>query len=248
MPEAPSGTSPRQRRKQGPGRHGAGAAAGGEWRHHRDSRKRIRSARSSGVIATTRSRAGSRAAMPQHGFQQRARTAVVQPGRAGIDGLGQADAPQRRRAPFAAVGQAVADAVGQVIAHVVHQHVGVRPDQLETVLGLPGIAAGDVLGHVAGHAIGLVEQLLARQHARFAGVAPLRHGQVGGVDGDEVHQQPAPLRDRSAAARRAAYPGSAAGRACSRPNGWGTSAWTGPCRWRRRRRFAVQRWAGRPSG
>ncbi|MNN85797.1 hypothetical protein D3C81_2031290 [compost metagenome] len=100
----------------------------------------------------------------------------MQPGGRRVHGLGQADAPQRRRAPFAAIGQSVGHAIGQVVAHVVHQHVGVGPDQLEAMLRLLGVAARHVLGHVARHAIGFIEQLLARQHARVVRVAALRHG------------------------------------------------------------------------
>ncbi|CFO57466.1 Uncharacterised protein [Bordetella pertussis] len=130
------------------------------------------------------------AAVPQHGLQQRAGAAIVQPGRRRVDQPGQADPPQRRRAPFAPVGLLLGHAVGQPVSHVVQQHVGVRPDQLEAVLGLRRVAPRHILGHVAGHAVGLVEQLLARQHALVVGVAPLRHGKVGRIGGHEIHQVP----------------------------------------------------------
>ncbi len=43
-------------------------------------------------------------AVPQHGFKQVAGTAVMQELGVATDGLRQADAPQRRRAPVAATG------------------------------------------------------------------------------------------------------------------------------------------------
>ncbi|KAG1533148.1 hypothetical protein G6F50_015965 [Rhizopus delemar] len=173
--------------------------------------------------------------MPPHGVQHRGGAPGVQPGGIGIHGLGQADAPQRRRAPFAAVGRAIGHAVGQALAHVVHQHVGVGPDQLEAVLRLLGIAARHILGHVAGHAIGFVEKLLARQHARIVRVASRRHRKIGGIDRDEVHQLGRDFLRAEA-------------RLCTMRHVQALLLRRRPCRWRTRQRFAARPWAARPSG
>src|SRR5690606_40629102 len=63
-----------------------------------------------------------------------------------------ANSPQWRRAPFAPVGIALGPVVGEALAHVVQQQVGVGPDQLEAMFGLWRVAPGDVVGHMAGRA------------------------------------------------------------------------------------------------
>jgi hypothetical protein len=102
----------------------------------------------------------------------------------------QAYAPQRRRAPLAARSLEVGPAVGQGLAHVVQQQVGVGRNGLarQRLAAERGrqrreqLAAGLVRGPVALRALGLVEQRLAPAHGRVAGVAPRRWRQRGLVE------------------------------------------------------------------
>ncbi len=55
--------------------------------------------------------------------------------------FGQADAPERRRAPFAAGRVADLLPVGQALAHVVQQEIGIGPDQLELLRLVRRVAA-----------------------------------------------------------------------------------------------------------
>ena len=70
--------------------------------------------------------------------------------------------------------------VGEALAHVVQQQVGVRPDQLVLQSGsAASVAPGRELGHVAGGAAGVVEQLAcraARSGRHTARGAPARRG------------------------------------------------------------------------
>ena len=59
------------------------------------------------------------APVPEDGFGEVAGAAVVQVEAVAVDGGDEAQAPQRGGAPFAAIGEEVAAAVGQAFAHVV---------------------------------------------------------------------------------------------------------------------------------
>src|SRR3546814_7460264 len=82
--------------------------------------------------------------MPEDRLEKVAGAPVVQEEGVAADGLRQADPPQRRGAPFARAGLALGPAVGETLAHVVQQQVGVGPDRLAALLGAGGIGAGDV--------------------------------------------------------------------------------------------------------
>src|SRR5690349_15945301 len=94
------------------------------------------------------------AAVPEDRFLERACAAVVQEEFVAGAGLGEPDTPERRRAPLGSAGVAFRAMIGEPFAHVVEQEVRVGPDQLESVLGNVGVAAGDELGGVAGNAAG----------------------------------------------------------------------------------------------
>jgi len=124
--------------------------------------------------------------MPQHRFQHATGAAVVQQAGVAVDVMDQADAPQRRGFPLAAIGQSVGAAIGQPCAHVVQQEVAVGRDAL-AVEGLAaelrvGARRGDIAGPVAGVALRLGEQLLAVPHLRVIGRAAGRRRQGGLVE------------------------------------------------------------------
>src|SRR4029078_4948323 len=81
------------------------------------------------------------AAVPQDRLGERARAAVVEEGGAGLDELDEADPPQRRGAPLDALGGEVAARVGEQVADVVQQEVGVGVDRLMRELRGGGVAA-----------------------------------------------------------------------------------------------------------
>ena len=109
------------------------------------------------------------AAMPEDRLGQIAGAAVMQKERVAADGLGEADAPERRRAPFAARRLALGPIVGKTFAHVVQQQIGVGPDQLMGEMRLAWHIAGHEFRRVAGRAADLVEHLLALQHFGSSG-------------------------------------------------------------------------------
>lgn len=74
--------------------------------------------------------------MPQARLSQIERVAIMQEIGIAADGFCQAYAPQRCCAPFAACGAGFWAVVCQTLAHDMQQHVGLRPDQLETLLWL----------------------------------------------------------------------------------------------------------------
>ena len=64
--------------------------------------------------------------MPENRFFDRTRATIVQKPRVAVDCLNQPDAPQWRRAPFAARRITVASIVGEALTHVVQQEIGER--------------------------------------------------------------------------------------------------------------------------
>ena len=88
--------------------------------------------------------------------------------------------------PLGAGGLAVGAVVGQPLAHVVDEQVGVGPDDLIVERRDVGVGAGRELGRVAGGAADLVEGLLAGRGVGRADVAPGRHGEGAGVELDLV--------------------------------------------------------------
>ncbi len=67
------------------------------------------------------------AAVPENGFGQVSGASVMEKEAVPTHGLGQAYAPKRGRAPFAATGLADLLAVGEAFAHVVQEEVGIGP-------------------------------------------------------------------------------------------------------------------------
>src|SRR5262245_31858397 len=126
--------------------------------------------------------------MPADGFGEIARAAVMQKERVPAHGLGQANAPERRRAPFAPRRLAFGPAVGEALAHVVQQEIGVRPDQLMRQMRLTGHVAGHEFWPVTARAADAVEDFLALEYSGIARIAPRRHRQVLRVEGDELEQ------------------------------------------------------------
>ena len=88
------------------------------------------------------------------------------------------DTPERRRSPLATAGLTLGAPVGEPVAHVVEQEVGIRPDQLKGLLLVNRIAAGDELGSVTADTICLVEQAFAFEHARDVETATRRHAEI----------------------------------------------------------------------
>ena len=138
--------------------------------------------------------------------------------------LGQPDAPQRRRAPLVAVGIALGPMIGEPLAHVVQQEVGIGPDQLELVRLVRRIARGDELRRVAGDAAGFVERLLAAQHCGIVRcrAAAARRGSANRTSRGRAPDR-ALRRHRAAPARRSARRGTRPAPPCSRHSGWLTS-------------------------
>ena len=142
------------------------------------------------AISAARSAAGSGA----EGFARRSRLAVVPEDRLGgaagaavvqqavmaVDALDQAEAPERRRPPLAAGCRAVRAAVGETLAHVVEEEIGVRMDGLVAELGQRRVAAGGERRHVARGTAETAEQLAARastsgrSRSRATGTASVR--------------------------------------------------------------------------
>lgn len=110
--------------------------------------------------------------MPQDSLGDVARPTVVQEVGVPADNLGQADAPQRSRAPFLPVGLAFGPVVGKSLAHVVQQHVGVGPDELIAQFGFRAVGGGAEFGVVAAHTTDVIEYLLAAQHLWVVDIAP----------------------------------------------------------------------------
>jgi hypothetical protein len=69
-------------------------------------------------------------AMPENGFFDRARAAVVQKVRMAADSARETNPPERWRAPFAAVGFSLGAIVCKTFAHVVQEQIGVGPNLL----------------------------------------------------------------------------------------------------------------------
>ena len=76
--------------------------------------------------------------------------------------------------------------VGQTLAHVVQEKVGIGPDQLEGLRDLALDPAGHVFRHMAGNAARGIEDLLAAQDLRVARATPFGHAKVAGIEGDKV--------------------------------------------------------------
>jgi hypothetical protein len=133
------------------------------------------------------------AAVPKDRLKEVACAAVVQELGVPAHRLGQADAPERRRAPFAPARRALGPMVGQPLAHIVQQKVGIGPDQLEGLLRAALVAAGDVFRRVAGRAAALVEQLLAGEHLRIVEVAARRDREVARIEHHEIEHLPRDL-------------------------------------------------------
>src|SRR5262245_38506822 len=99
--------------------------------------------------------------MPEDGLGEIARAPVMQKERVTAHGLGQADAPEWWRAPLASRRLAFGPAVGEALAHVVQQKIGVRPDQLVRQMRLTGHFAGYEFRPVTALAADCVEDFLA---------------------------------------------------------------------------------------
>ena len=116
-------------------------------------------ARSAAAAVRKASRAFSRlAAVPQDRLGEAAGAAVVEQAVVAVDALEQAEAPERRRPPLAAVGRAVGPAVGEAVAHVVEEEIGEGVDGLVAELGQRRVAAGRERRHVAGGAAEAAEE------------------------------------------------------------------------------------------
>ena len=123
--------------------------------------------------------------------------------------LGESDPPQRRGAPLAA-GRATSRpalriaphvslhmaphmtlgaAVGQALAHVVHEEIGVRPDELPGQRLDRPVGAGGVLRGMASDAARSIEERLAREHVGIVHRAPGRHRKVPAVEDDRIHDR-----------------------------------------------------------
>src|SRR5262245_24359295 len=126
--------------------------------------------------------------MPEDGLGEIARAPVMEKERVPAHGLGQADAPERRRAPLAPSRLAFGPAVGEALAHVVQQEIGVRPDQLMRQMRLAGHVAGHEFWPVTARAADAVEDLLPLEYLGVARIASRRHRQVLRVEGDELEQ------------------------------------------------------------
>src|SRR5471032_2849878 len=107
-------------------------------------------------------------AMPEHGFEQVARTAVMQKLGVTAERLCQADATQRRGTPVAAAGLELGSMVGQAFPHVMQQQVAVGANHLIGQLGFCGVGRRGVFRGVTGLTAGLEKQSLARQY--FGGI------------------------------------------------------------------------------
>ena len=83
---------------------------------------------------------------------------------------------------------AVGAMIGEPLAHVVQQEIGVRPDQLVGEMRLARRFAGHEFRLVAAGAADRIEQLLALQHLGVCGIAPRRDGKVVGIERDELEQ------------------------------------------------------------
>ncbi len=150
------------------------------------------------------------------------------------DALGQPDAPERRRAPFAAGRVADLLAVGQAVAQIVQQEIGIGPDQLERRTPCPARRGASRISACGRRRSRDVEDLLALEHIRLVHVAARRHGEILRIEGNEIHDRRRRLDIRRAVpARRWAWPGTRSAHRCSRPNAAALRAWK--CRCRRRR-------------
>ncbi len=127
--------------------------------------------------------------MPEDRFGEIAGASVVQQEGVPADGLRQADAPERWRAPPAAAGDPDLLPIRKLLAHVVQQEIGIGPDELEGLRLVVGIAAGDELRRMAARAAEIVEDLLATERLGKARLSPRRHGEVSGVEGNEVEHR-----------------------------------------------------------
>ena len=123
--------------------------------------------------------------MPENGLAEIAGASVVQERGVAIHLLHQPDAPQRRRAPFASVGLEGRPAVGEFIAQVMQQQVGVGADGLVGEFWILPRRCGLELGLMAFGAAGFAEQLPASLHERIGNFPTRRHTQQTGV-GDHI--------------------------------------------------------------
>src|SRR3989304_6464514 len=110
--------------------------------------------------------------MPKNGLGHVARPSVMQKQRMPAHGLGEAYAPERRRAPFAPGRRALGPVIGKTFAHVMQQHIGVGPDRLMRQMRLAGHLAGHEFGLMTAGAADAVEDLLSLQHFGVGGAPP----------------------------------------------------------------------------
>ena len=127
--------------------------------------------------------------MPEDRLHQVAGAAIVQELGVAIHRLGEADTPERRRAPFLTIGQELRATVCKPRPHVMQQHVGIRPDGLVGQLRFGGVGPGGEHRHMATLAVGLEEQALARQHLCIIHIPAGGNGQIAGIESDVVENR-----------------------------------------------------------
>src|SRR5439155_4343677 len=110
-------------------------------------------------------------AVPENGFFETARTAVVEICFALADPCRETDAPERRCAPLGAGGVTFTHIVGQTSAHVMQQQVRVGMDGLVAEFGHGMIQTGLERRRMALPAARAAEQCLTLQRLRVSQVA-----------------------------------------------------------------------------
>src|SRR5215469_14632299 len=101
--------------------------------------------------------------MPENGFFEATGPPVVQISFAATNTGGQADAPERRRAPLGTGSHSLTHIVSQTNAHIVQQEVGVRMNGLVAKFGHGMVRAGGECRRMTLHAISAGEKLLTVQ-------------------------------------------------------------------------------------
>lgn len=125
----------------------------------------------SGKIGIGIARALRFAAMPENGFFDGARAAIVQKVRMAADSARETNPPKRWGAPFAAVGFSLGAIVCKTFAHVVQQQIGVGPNLLIGEMRLAWHIAGRVCWRVTPGTSGAVEERFAGECLRIARAA-----------------------------------------------------------------------------
>jgi len=117
--------------------------------------------------------------VPEDRFLEGAGATVVEVSFAAADAGGEADAPERRRAPFGTGGVELTHVVRQAGTHVVQEQIGIRMDGLAAEFGHGMERTGGEARRVARGALSAGEKLLALESLGIGQVA------AGDINGDK---------------------------------------------------------------